>query len=105
MTTVTSSIAYPPPRDHARPFDPPPLLLELQERDPVCRGQTFEGLEPWLILRYADAKAVLLDDRRFSIDPTRPGFPEKTVGFKATIGQDRNLRTVDNPEHKILKRM
>jgi cytochrome P450 len=105
MTTVTSSITYPPPRDHARPFDPPPLLLELQESDPVCRVQTFDGLEPWLILRYEDAKAVLLDDSRFSIDPTRPGFPEKTAGFKATIGQDRNLRTVDNPEHKTLKRM
>jgi len=50
--------------------------------------QTFEGLEPWLILRYDDAKAVLLDDSRFSIDPTRPGFPEKTAGFKATIGQE-----------------
>jgi hypothetical protein len=72
--------------------------------DAVRQVQIWDGTRAWLVTRYADARAVLSDDN-FSADPYRPNFPEKSAAYKATVGQDRNLRTLDNPEHDRQKRM
>jgi cytochrome P450 len=95
---------FPQPRDQRCPFDPPPELLRRQRQEPVSRMRIWDGSVAWVFTRYEDGKAVLSDDR-FSADPRRPGFPEKNVAYAATIGQDRNLRTMDNPEHDRMKRM
>jgi cytochrome P450 len=53
--------------------------------------------------RYADCK-VVLGDERFSANPNRPGFPEKSAAYKAAMAE-RNVRTLDNPDHDVEKRM
>jgi cytochrome P450 len=99
-----SEAAFPPPRDPARPLDPPPELLRRLREEPISRIKIWDGSEPWLITRYEDGRAVLTDER-FSVNPWRPGFPEKNVAYANTLGHDRNIRAIDNPEHDIQKRM
>lgn len=94
---------FPYPRDMTRPFDPPPALQAAAARPGLTKVSIWDGSEAWLVTRYADAKAVL-GDARFSADPTKPGFPEKSAGYKGSIGQDKNLRTMDDPEHAAEKR-
>lgn len=95
---------FPFARDMSRPFDPPPALQAASRTPGLTRVRIWDGSEAWLVARYDEAKAVL-GDARFSADPTRPGFPEKSAGYKGSIGQDKNLRTMDDPEHAIEKRM
>jgi cytochrome P450 len=94
---------FPPARDSARPFDPPPELLGLLGQ-PLARVKQWDGIDAWLISRYEDVRAAL-NDQRLSADPRRPGFPEKSEAYRQTLGQDHNLRTMDNPEHGEQKRM
>jgi hypothetical protein len=63
----------------------------------------WDGTEAWIVSRYADARQVLAD-QRFSADPNHPGFPEKSAAYKAAMAE-RNVRTLDNPDHDIEKRM
>jgi len=95
---------FPPPRDLRCPFDPPKELLRRQREEPISKIRTWDGTPAWLITRYEDGLAALSDDR-LSADPRRPGFPEKSIAFVKTIGTDRNIRTIDNPEHDRQKRM
>jgi cytochrome P450 len=95
---------FPFARDKKRPFDPPPELAACGEEVGLTRVRIWDGSEAWLVTRYEDAKRVL-GDSRFSADPTKPGFPEKSAGYKGSIGQDRNLRTMDDPEHAAEKRL
>jgi cytochrome P450 len=104
MPLVEDLLFYPPQRDFTHPFDPAAILLELQERDPITRVRIWDGSTPWLFTRYEDGRTVLTDDR-FSNDSARPGFPEKSAAYLATLSQDRNLRTYDNPKHDVHKRM
>lgn len=104
---VGGPLAYfPPPRDIAEyPFDPPPELFRRQREEPVSKVRIWDGQEAWVITRYEDGKAVLSDSERFSADPTNPGFPEKNIAYLTTLGKDRNIRGIDNPEHDRQKRM
>ena len=95
---------FPPERDRACPFDPPKALSAAAGKSGLTRVRIWDGQEPWLVTRYKDCQAVL-GDERFSADPTKSGFPEKSTGYKASIGQDKNIRTMDNPEHGVEKRM
>ncbi len=105
MNSFDSGVApFPQPRDGRCPFDPPPELVRRLSEQPISKMRIWDGSEAWVITRYEDGKTVLSDDR-FSADPRIPGFPEKNVAYAATIGQDRNLRTMDNPEHDVMKRM
>jgi cytochrome P450 len=85
----------------SRPFAPapPPVAPD----GAPGRVRIWDGSETWLLTRYADCKAVL-GDQRFSADPTRPGFPEKSAAYKAGM-TERNVRTLDNPDHDVEKRM
>jgi cytochrome P450 len=104
MTIAADLLYYPPKRDFSHPFDPPEVLLQMQVENPISRVQIWDGSTPWLFLRYEDGRAALTDDR-ISNDPSNPGFPEKSAAYLATLGQDRNLRTYDNPKHDVHKRM
>jgi cytochrome P450 len=95
---------FPPPRDLRCPFDPPPELLRRQREAPVSKMRIWDGSQAWVVTRYQDGRAVL-GDERFSADPKNPGFPEKNVAYANTLGKDRNIRAIDNPEHDIMKRM
>jgi len=94
---------FPPPRDERCPFDPPPELVRRLHEEPISKIRIWDGTEAWLITRFDDGRAALSDDR-FSADPRRPGFPEKNIAYASTIGTDRNLRVMDNPEHDLQKR-
>jgi cytochrome P450 len=104
MTIAEDLMFYPPKRDMGQPFEPPEILLQMQRESPIGRVRIWDGSTPWLILRYEDGRAALLSDR-ISNDSSRPGFPEKSAAYLATLGQDRNLRTYDNPKHDVHKRM
>jgi hypothetical protein len=95
---------FPPSRDRVCPFDPPKALAAAASKPGLTRVRIWDGQEPWLVTRYQDCQAVL-GDERFSANPTKSGFPEKSTGYKASIGQDKNIRTMDNPEHGAEKRM
>jgi len=95
---------FPAPRDPARPLDPPPDTLAWQGQCPVRKVRIWNGAEAWLVTRYDDAMAAFTDGR-FSVDPRKPGFPEKNAAYSQVLGQDRNLRTMDLPEHQTQKRM
>lgn len=106
MTAASSSglVFFPPARDPGSPFDPPHVLLDLQRDEPVTRVAIWDGTEAWLVTKYEDVRQVL-NDERFSANPTHPGFPEKSAAYRATLATDVNLRTLDNPEHDRQKRM
>lgn len=95
---------FPPPRDLSKPFDPPPEILRRQKEEPISKVKIWNGADAWLITRYEHGLAILSDDR-FSANPWRPGFPEKSVAYAETLGKDRNIRSLDKPEHPIQKRM
>lgn len=103
MADMDAPEQFPPRRDARCPLHPPASLIAKNEQ-PLSKVQQWDGLEPWLITKYEDVRAVL-NDRRFSADPRKPGYPEKTEAYGASVGQDRNLRTMDPPEHGDQKRM
>lgn len=104
MPVETPVRTFPMPRDRSRPFDPPAELQALQQKGELVRVRIWDGSEPWLITRYAESRLALRDDR-FSADPLRPGYPEKSAAYAATLANDVNMRTLDNPEHDVHKRM
>lgn len=103
MPAIDTPEQFPPSRDARCPMHPPASLVAKND-GPLTKVQQWDGLEPWLITKYDDVRAVL-NDRRFSADPRKPGYPEKTEAYGASVGQDRNLRTMDPPEHGEQKRM
>lgn len=96
---------YPPKRDMTRPFDPPSELLAWQRDQPVREVRLWDGSKAWVITRHEDVQSALRNEEAFSADPRRPGFTEKSAAYSAVMGTDRNLRTMDNPEHGQQKRM
>jgi cytochrome P450 len=63
----------------SNPFDPPPEYRALAAERPIFRVQTPRDQFAWVVTRYDDVRAVLLD-RRFSSDPRSPGFPTYLTG-------------------------
>lgn len=101
MAVTNEAVTFPALRDKTRPFDPP--AAPVGPAGAPARVRIWDGTEAWLMTSYADSKAVLSDER-FSADPNRPGFPEKSAAYQAAMAE-RNVRTLDNPDHDIEKRM
>lgn len=101
MATTNPSVTFPALRDQTCPFDP--AAAPIAEGETTGRVRIWDGTEAWLVTNYADARAIL-GDQRFSADPNRPGFPEKSAAYKASMAE-RNVRTLDNPDHDVEKRM
>ncbi|MHA3791192.1 cytochrome P450 [Sphingomonas sp. YL-JM2C] len=95
---------FPPARPAGDPLSPPPGIKALAPTGAPVRVRQWDGVEAWLITRFADARSAL-NDRRVSVDPRKPGYPEKSAAYKQVLGQDRNLRTMDDPEHGEQKKM
>ncbi|MET8995464.1 cytochrome P450 [Amycolatopsis sp. NPDC004169] len=94
--------AFPLPR--TCPYTPPPRLAELQRDAPITRVRIWDGSTPWLLTRYADVRAVLAD-RRFSVDPTRPGYPARGPASRGRRSGRGSFISMDGPEHTRLRRM
>jgi len=101
MAVTNEAVTFPAPRDKACPFDP--AAVPTGAEGAPGRVRIWDGSEAWIVSRYADARAVL-GDERFSADPNQPGFPEKSAAYKAAMAE-RNVRTLDNPDHDVEKRM
>ncbi len=86
------------------PYSPPPRLAELQRDAPISRVRIWDGSTPWLLTRYDDVRAVLAD-RRFSVDPTRPGYPARGPAGRARRRGAGSFISMDAPEHTRLRRM
>lgn len=100
----SSAVPFPAVRAPGCPFDPPPLYARLRQEAPV-RVRIWDGSTPWLVTRHDDMRAVL-GDPRFSADPSRPGFPSPSAGFKALgAAEVQAFVTRDDPEHARQRRM
>ncbi|EIE99458.1 cytochrome P450 [Saccharomonospora glauca] len=94
---------YPMPRAAGCPFDPPPLLKELQQRTPLTKVRLRDGRTAWLVTRYADQRKLLADPR-MSSDATNPGYPRPAARV-AGGGSSVSFILMDDPEHARLRRM
>jgi cytochrome P450 len=87
------------------PFDPPPEYAKARAAGPLHSVTLWNGKRAWLVTRYEEVRAVLMDDRRFSGAMAQPGFPTVT---EARVTVDRNERAfvgMDNPRHDHYRRM
>ncbi|MFF2375161.1 cytochrome P450 [Streptomyces xiamenensis] len=92
---------FPMARAGRCPFDPPPALAAMQRRARFERVRLWDGSTPWLVTRYADQRALLLD-RRVSANPFTPGYPLPTP---LTGRSSFSFILRDDPEHARLRRM
>ncbi|MFI0779642.1 cytochrome P450 [Streptomyces sp. NPDC021212] len=95
---------YPMPRAAGCPFDPPPAAQALHAERPVAKVRMWDGNTPWLVTRYADARALLADPR-VSSQATLPGFPHPNAGFRENASRRRSFIAMDDPEHARIRRM
>jgi cytochrome P450 len=93
-----------PARRGACPFDPPPAYERVRREEPVASVQLWDGSAVWLVTRHGDVRTVL-QDRRFSADAARPGFPFVSEGRKALSSTNVSFIRMDDPEHARLRRM
>jgi cytochrome P450 len=90
------------PLERRCPFDPPEEYARLRASEPVSKMCTPYGDVAWVITRYDDVRAALVD-KRISSDSSQPGFPsnfpirgQRIPGF---------FMQMDPPEHTRLRKM
>ncbi|MGX1853052.1 cytochrome P450 [Streptomyces sp. NPDC055299] len=103
-TAAADVPAYPMARAAGCPFDPPPVLQELQVQAPISKVRLWDGSTPWLVLRHGDQRA-LLGDPRLSADSSHPHYPASSPGYKESQRGKRPFIKMDDPEHSRLRRM
>ncbi len=88
----------PAPRDRSCPLAPPTEFAQWRESDGLQRA-TWQGKEVWMISRYEDIKAALVDQR----------LSANTMMYVLDAGPDQNVPLIfprlDDPEHNRLRRM
>jgi cytochrome P450 len=96
------------PMQRTCPFDPPAEYATLREELPVSRVRAPTGQIAWLVTRYDDVRALLVDPR-VSADRRHPNMPlteEVTPQTRQNIAEvGRSLIGLDNPEHGPRRRM
>jgi cytochrome P450 len=85
--------------------DPYPHFAALREQDPVHWSDRHRG---WLITRYDDCSAALMDYKRLSSDRVRPLLEAMSAEKRAQVGPVYELITgwmvvSDPPEHRRLR--
>ncbi|MEU9063596.1 cytochrome P450 [Streptomyces sp. NPDC048430] len=85
------------------PFDPPPAMSELIEKEPISRVTLWNGKTAWLLSRHAD-QVAFFQDERVSSDTTLPNYPSTTAAAEATREQNRAFVFMDEPEHNQHRR-
>jgi cytochrome P450 len=95
------------PEDPATLADPYPVFTRLRDEDP-CHWSP--RLRSWVLTRYDDVKAVLLDRERLSSDRLRPFFASMPAAESSRIGDIVRYLSLwmvfkDPPEHTRLRRL
>jgi pentalenic acid synthase len=100
--TETEPVAF--PQDRTCPYHPPTAYDPLRAARPLSRITLFDGRPAWLVTGHGTARALLADPR-LSTDRTRDGFPAPTARFAAVKNRRTALLGVDDPEHRVQRRM
>ncbi|KAB1140355.1 cytochrome P450 [Streptomyces luteolifulvus] len=100
--TETEPVAF--PQDRTCPYHPPPAYDPLRAARPLTRITLYDGRPAWLVSGHAVARE-LLADQRLSTDRTRAGFPTPTERFAAVSNRTVALLGVDDPRHRVQRRM
>jgi cytochrome P450 len=102
MTDLRELPAFPTRR--RRPLDPPPEYADLRAERPLARHRWPNGVEGWLVTRYADVRA-LLGDPRLSVDKTASPPPSLSTGRRPAVMLPKSLIGMDPPEHTPRRRL
>ncbi|WP_266393472.1 cytochrome P450 [Streptomyces canus] len=100
--TETEPVAF--PQDRTCPYHPPTGYEPLRAARPLSRITLFDGRPAWLVTGH-DTARTLLADPRLSTDRSRDGFPAPTARFAAIKNRRTALLGVDDPEHRVQRRM
>jgi len=92
------------PFHRADPLHPPPQYAEARHARPICPVTLWDGRRAWLVTRYDDVRAVVIDPR-FSGEFANPGFPAITAARVVVDRQERAFVGMDNPRHDQYRRM
>ncbi|MFJ9539520.1 cytochrome P450 [Streptomyces sp. NPDC101225] len=98
----TEPVAF--PQDRTCPYQPPTAYEPLRATRPLSRVTLYDGRSAWLVTGHALARD-LLADQRLSTDRTHPEFPAPTERFAAVKERRLALLGVDDPKHRVQRRM
>lgn len=87
------------------PFSPPPEYAKARAAGAVCPVSLWDGKRAWLVMRQAEIREVLSDDKRFSGAMAHPDFPTVTAARVAVDKNERAFVGMDNPEHDRYRRL
>lgn len=104
MTDMTEPHTVAFPQDRTCPYHPPTAYAPLRDTRPLARITLYDGRPAWLVTGHALARALLADPR-LSSDRTRPDFPAPTARFAGLRNRRSALLGVDDPEHRVQRRM
>ncbi|TDD50554.1 cytochrome P450 [Saccharopolyspora elongata] len=92
------------PKVRTCPFASAPEYAELRAEAPIAKVPMAGGGTAWLVTRHEHVRQVL-GDPRMSSDRRRPGFPQLSVGQRATVGTVApSMIGMDGEEHAAARR-
>ncbi|WP_216899978.1 cytochrome P450 [Nocardia alni] len=105
IDTETTVPRYPLERAVGCPFAPPPAVLDMAEAGPLARVKLWDDSTPWLVTKYAEARALYYDSR-VSVDDRLDGFPHWNEGMQAmSHTRPASVFNRDAEEHARHRRM
>ncbi|MFE6617855.1 cytochrome P450 [Streptomyces sp. NPDC057740] len=104
MTDMTEPHTVTFPQSRTCPYHPPTAYDPLRQTRPLARISLYDGRPVWLVTGHALAR-TLLADPRLSSDRTRSDFPAPTERFAGLRNRKGALLGVDDPEHRVQRRM
>ncbi|MEU9395038.1 cytochrome P450 [Streptomyces sp. NPDC048324] len=100
--TQAEPVAF--PQDRTCPYHPPTAYDPLRAGRPLARITLYDGRPAWLVTGHGLARE-LLADQRLSTDRNHPDFPAPTERFASVRNRRVALLGVDDPEHRVQRRM
>jgi cytochrome P450 len=101
--TLAETSAFPMARGVC-PFDPPPELGRRMHEEPITRVKLWNGSTPWLLTRYDDVRAMLIDPR-VSSNTDLENFPHPSAGTAARRQRAKSFINMDDPDHAAQRRL
>ncbi|MFJ9122163.1 cytochrome P450 [Streptomyces sp. NPDC102394] len=100
--TQAEPVAF--PQDRTCPYHPPTAYDPLRASRPLARITLYDGRPAWLVTGHGLARE-LLAGQRLSTDRNHPDFPAPTERFASVRNRRVALLGVDDPEHRVQRRM